>query len=165
VFDSPLRALRKRGANEMSSATPDWATRSSLSTGGPVSDSGPDRSEAEMPHTTNSRHHGTYDAEDAAFWIFAGVIVVIAFRDVFPFVSSRVDPAGCRVRDRDGSLVGFPQCDDGFGDPPSASVERSPRPDSGSRTVVAPWPSRRVSSRSPFSETDVPLTPASHSIR
>jgi predicted outer membrane lipoprotein len=35
-----------------------------------------------MPHTTNRRHHGVYDAEAAAFWIFAGIIVVIAFRDV-----------------------------------------------------------------------------------
>ena len=40
-----------------------------------------------MPHRTNSRHHGTYDAEAAAFWIFAGVIVVIAFRDVFPLLA------------------------------------------------------------------------------
>jgi uncharacterized membrane protein YqjE len=40
-----------------------------------------------MPHTTNNRHHGTYDAEAAAFWIFAGVIVVIAFRDVFPLLA------------------------------------------------------------------------------
>jgi hypothetical protein len=40
-----------------------------------------------VPRTTNSRHHGTYDAEAAAFWIFAGVIVVIAFRDVFPLLA------------------------------------------------------------------------------
>lgn len=40
-----------------------------------------------MPHTTSSRHHGSYDAEAAAFWIFAGVIVVIAFRDVFPLLA------------------------------------------------------------------------------
>jgi hypothetical protein len=40
-----------------------------------------------MPHTTNSGHHGTYDAEAAAFWIFAGVIVVIAFRDVLPLLA------------------------------------------------------------------------------
>jgi hypothetical protein len=41
-----------------------------------------------VPHTSSSRHHGTYDAaEAAAFWIFAGVIVVIAFRDVFPLLA------------------------------------------------------------------------------
>jgi hypothetical protein len=40
-----------------------------------------------MPHTTNNRRHGAYDAEAAAFWIFAGVIVVIAFRDVLPLLT------------------------------------------------------------------------------
>jgi hypothetical protein len=40
-----------------------------------------------MPHTTNSGHHAAYDAEAAAFWIFAGVIVVIAFRDVLPLLA------------------------------------------------------------------------------
>jgi hypothetical protein len=40
-----------------------------------------------MPHTTNSGHHGAYDAEAAAFWIFAGIIVVIAFRDVLPLLA------------------------------------------------------------------------------
>ena len=34
-----------------------------------------------MPHTTNSGHRGAYDAEAAVFWIFAGIIVVIAFGD------------------------------------------------------------------------------------
>ncbi len=47
----------------------------------------PNRSEADMPHKTNSGHHGAYDAEAAAFWIFAGVIVVIAFRDVLPLLA------------------------------------------------------------------------------
>jgi hypothetical protein len=40
-----------------------------------------------MPPTTSNRHHGAYDAEAAAFWIFAGVIVVIAFRDVLPLLA------------------------------------------------------------------------------
>jgi hypothetical protein len=40
-----------------------------------------------MPHATKCGHHGAYDAEAFAFWIFAGVIVVIAFRDVFPLLA------------------------------------------------------------------------------
>ena len=40
-----------------------------------------------MPHTTNSGHHGAYDAEAAVFWIFAGIIVVIAFREVLPLLA------------------------------------------------------------------------------
>jgi hypothetical protein len=40
-----------------------------------------------MPQTTNSRHHSSYDAEAVAFWIFAGVIVVIAFKDVLPLLA------------------------------------------------------------------------------
>ena len=40
-----------------------------------------------MPQTANNRHHGAYDAEAAAFWIFAGAIVVIAFRDIIPLLA------------------------------------------------------------------------------
>jgi hypothetical protein len=68
-------------------STSDWAILSSLSKGGPASGGGPNRSEADMPHRTNSGHHGAYDAEAAGFWIFAAVIVVIAFRDVLPLLA------------------------------------------------------------------------------
>jgi hypothetical protein len=37
-------------------------------------------SEADMRHTTISGQHGTHYTELAVFWIFAGIIVVIAFR-------------------------------------------------------------------------------------
>lgn len=40
-----------------------------------------------MPLTTNSRHHSAYDAEAVVFWIFAGVIVAIAFKDVLPLLT------------------------------------------------------------------------------
>jgi predicted outer membrane lipoprotein len=40
-----------------------------------------------MPHTTNSGHRGAYDAEAAVFWIFAGIIVVIAFRDALTLLA------------------------------------------------------------------------------
>jgi hypothetical protein len=40
-----------------------------------------------MRHTTNSGHHGAYDAEAAVFWIFGGIIVVIAFRDLLPLLA------------------------------------------------------------------------------
>lgn len=35
-----------------------------------------------MRHTTISGHHRAHDAEGAVFWIFAAVIVVIAFSEV-----------------------------------------------------------------------------------
>jgi hypothetical protein len=38
-------------------------------------------SEADMRHTTISEHHGTHHTVAAAFWILAGIIVVIAFGD------------------------------------------------------------------------------------
>jgi cbb3-type cytochrome oxidase subunit 3 len=34
-----------------------------------------------MQHTTISGHHGTHRTAAAAFWILAGIIVVIAFAD------------------------------------------------------------------------------------
>jgi hypothetical protein len=37
-------------------------------------------SEADMRHTTISGQHGNHYTELAAFWIFAGIIVMIAFR-------------------------------------------------------------------------------------
>ena len=48
-----------------------------------ASDGDPSRSEADMRHitTTTSGHHGTRDSEAALFWIFAGLIMVIAFGD------------------------------------------------------------------------------------
>jgi hypothetical protein len=39
-----------------------------------------------MWHTTNSGRRGAYDAEAAVLWIFACIIVVIAFRDVLPLL-------------------------------------------------------------------------------
>jgi hypothetical protein len=43
----------------------------------------PNRSEADMRHitTTFSGHHGSHDTEAALFWIFAGIILLIAFGD------------------------------------------------------------------------------------
>jgi Flp pilus assembly protein TadB len=48
-----------------------------------ASDGDPSRSEADMRHitTTISGNHGTHDSEAALFWIFAGLIMVIAFGD------------------------------------------------------------------------------------
>ena len=40
-----------------------------------------------MRHTTISGHHGDHDAQAAAFWILGGIIVVIAFRDVWTLVA------------------------------------------------------------------------------
>src|SRR5262249_53307294 len=48
-----------------------------------VTGGGPNGSEAGMRHTTTtiSGHHVTRDAEAAMFWIFAGIIILIAFGD------------------------------------------------------------------------------------
>ena len=42
-----------------------------------------------MRHTTStiSGHRGAFDAEAALFWIFAGIIVVIAFGDVLTLLA------------------------------------------------------------------------------
>jgi hypothetical protein len=40
----------------------------------------PISSEADMRHTTISGQHGTHYTELAMFWVFAGMIMVIAFR-------------------------------------------------------------------------------------
>jgi len=40
-----------------------------------------------MRHATISGHNGTHDAEATAFWIFAGIIVVIAFGDVLTLLA------------------------------------------------------------------------------
>jgi hypothetical protein len=55
----------------------------------PVSDGDPNRTEADMRHitTTISGHHSAHDVQAALFWIFAGIIVVIAFGDVLTLLA------------------------------------------------------------------------------
>jgi hypothetical protein len=69
--------------------TPDWAVFPSLGrfTHGPVSDGVTNRSEADMRHITIKGHKGAHDVEAAVFWIFAGIIVVIAFGDVLTLLA------------------------------------------------------------------------------
>lgn len=40
-----------------------------------------------MRHTTIRERHGAHDAEAALFWIFAGIIMVIAFGDVLTLLA------------------------------------------------------------------------------
>jgi hypothetical protein len=40
-----------------------------------------------MRHITIRGHHGAHDAEAAVFWIFAGIIMVIAFGDVLTLLA------------------------------------------------------------------------------
>ena len=40
-----------------------------------------------MRHITIKGHNGAHDAEAAVFWIFAGIIVVIAFGDVLTLLA------------------------------------------------------------------------------
>ena len=40
-----------------------------------------------MRHTTISGHHGAHDAEATVFWIFTGIIMVIAFGDVLTLLA------------------------------------------------------------------------------
>jgi predicted PurR-regulated permease PerM len=40
-----------------------------------------------MRHTTISGHHRAHDVEAAVFWIFAGIIVVIAFSEVLALLA------------------------------------------------------------------------------
>ncbi|MCV7101027.1 hypothetical protein [Mycobacterium palustre] len=40
-----------------------------------------------MRHTTISGHHQAHDVEAAVFWIFAGIIVVIAFSEVLALLA------------------------------------------------------------------------------
>ncbi|OBG30534.1 hypothetical protein [Mycobacterium sp. 852002-51057_SCH5723018] len=40
-----------------------------------------------MRHTTISGHHRAHDAEAAIFWIFAAIIVVIAFSEVLTLLA------------------------------------------------------------------------------
>jgi hypothetical protein len=68
---------------------PDWAALPSLGRfqGGPVSDGGTNRSEADMRHITIRGHHGAHDTEATVFWIFTGIIMVIAFGDVLTLLA------------------------------------------------------------------------------
>jgi hypothetical protein len=52
----------------------------------------PNRIEAIMRHltTTITGHHGTRDVEAAVFWIFAGIIMVIAFGDALAVLAIAV---------------------------------------------------------------------------
>ncbi len=40
-----------------------------------------------MWHTTIREHHGAHDVEAALFWIFTGIIMVIAFGDVLTLLA------------------------------------------------------------------------------
>ena len=40
-----------------------------------------------MRHTTIRKHHRAHDAEAALFWIFTGIIMVIAFGDVLTLLA------------------------------------------------------------------------------
>jgi hypothetical protein len=75
-------------AADSGSAAAAWALHGTVVASG----GDPDRSEADMRHTTTTlgRHRGSYDVEAAVFWIFAGIILLIAFGDAIAVLAAVV---------------------------------------------------------------------------